>query len=161
MRTNVLMLVVMLALSVAPARRAMAGPLAPAKASALRTVGSAQNDCPGFTGARAIDSTSNTDLTNGSFTVPAGSVFVITSWDWWAQFPGTTLAQAFLLVSNGTNNQTLSISSVPVDAVSLRAGTSVQTPDGLVVKSGQTACIFVGSATTQIAILHGFLAKDN
>lgn len=156
------------AISVATALAALAlaapstaAPLSATKASELVTVVSGPTGCPnGFGFSKAVDIHANPDLTNGAFAIPAGSVLIVTSWDWWGQMSGATLAQAFLQVTNGTNTQTLSVSSVPTEAATDRAGATVETPPGVVVKSGQTLCIRVPGSSAQVAVAHGFLARD-
>ena len=137
-----------------------AGALVPNKASDLRTVvGEAPGtQCPGINnpGFRTVDRQQNPDGTTSPFSIPAKSVFVVTSLD--VQVGGNgagATAEAVLLVSDGTGNLTEIAECGGIAGSNGFATASCTMPVGTAVKSGATLC-FVGLR----AIVHGFIARD-
>ena len=139
---------------------AWAGGLAPKKPSDLRTVLNFTTGCPSNPQTLAIDRVINpADASVSAFSVPVGSVFVITSWDWRSN-GGTAgaLASAVISLDNGTFSIIASRASAIADS-SGDAGGTVDTPAGIVVKSGITLCADSTGPSISITV-HGFVTKD-
>jgi len=148
MRVRLLMLAALL--TAAPAH---AGGLAPKKPSDLRTVTTGLG-CPGFSGSVIVDNQQNPDGTQTAFSIPAGSVFVVTSYNFIASAgPGLT-ASGNLFIPNGVGLSIVDVGYAATDTNGL-GGVSVTTPNGIVVKSGSVLC-----ATETSTVVHGFIAKD-
>ena len=158
-------LVATLALGLCPGMvaPATAGGLAPKKASDLRSVTGSGNPCPnGFPNYRALDSQGNADGTTSSFSVPVGSAFIVTSFDWTVcTNPGTMfLADAKLVITNGA---VFSIAARGIGELGASgcAGGTVQIPSGVAVKGGSTLCFedYFASGSSGVTV-HGFTTKD-
>ncbi len=153
-------LTALVVLTLTPA--AYAGGLAPRKPSDLRTVMTSGSACPSpVSSAAALDTQQNPDGTNSAFSIPAGSVFVVTSAD--IKLGGVTAGSAvggFFLAVNGGNASTLS-------GCGGNAGTngtffvSCTFPDGVTVKSWTTLCFnSQGVVGFELILAHGFITKD-
>ena len=101
-----------------------------------------------------------------TFTLPAGKVLVVTSWDWLASGnpAAANLARTALLVryNNGINGA--SAQSTAVADSNGTAGGSQTFPSGLVLQNPGQLCIELGnmgSLEHLSATLNGFLAPDN
>jgi hypothetical protein len=145
------------------ALRAEAAVVAPSKPSEVITLAgdtSTSASCPsGAVIGKMIDKQHNPDGTITTFTVPAGQVFVATSWDW----SGTGAASSsivtglVLIDSTATLLGTFSQSSASSDSSGLAGGTVV-VPSGFVIKSGVSMC-YAGGGTRSV-VVHGFFTKD-
>ena len=141
--------------------------LAPKKASDVRTVygtAAASPACPGTGGWLLLDDVSNYDGTFTPFSIPAGSVFVVTSWEWvvLGATPSATVL-AYLAVADGSGG----FSVLAADVATADAGGAAKgqrtMPSGVTIKGGgPSLCYaFVGTIADQVVLAHGFLAKDN
>jgi len=129
--------------------------LAPDKASDLRTLTNTGAICPGTSSAQAVDQQQNPDGTIAPFSIPAGSVLVITSYSFAiSTSPGST-ENVGLLAINGTTVSGLTQCFAVTDAAG-HAGASCTTPAGIAVKGGSTLCV---SRPSRVFV-HGFLAND-
>jgi hypothetical protein len=111
----------------------------------------------------AVTSQQKPDGSIGSFSIPVGSVFVITSWEWqtsggvssvattWSSLFAVEISNGAAWVSNGNGTS---------DASGNAAGTTL-VPSGVAIKSGATLCFRMFNNNTPGAVLvHGFMAKD-
>lgn len=105
-------------------------------------------------------------LPNGTrvpFTIPAGQVLVITSYDWViegsTQINGTVWTTVALF--DGTSYVSALSSGAAADSIGRAAGNTA-VPNGVVVKPGTVMCFnFVGGADPpSFARIHGFFADD-
>ena len=144
------------------ASRAAADSLAPKKPSDLRVIGgNASSPLCTSGAARAVGYQYNSDGTVGTFSIPAGSVFVVTSWDW--KIAGATpseIQSASLVVdpNTGAAPALMSFASAQTNGSGDAAG-NMELPVGAAVKPGATLC-FLYNGTSVFVTVHGFMAKD-
>jgi len=94
--------------------------LAPDKASDLRTLTNTGAICPGTSSAQAVDQQQNPDGTIAPFSIPAGSVLVITSYSFAiSTSPGST-ENVGLLATNGTTVSGLTQCFAVTDAADMQ-----------------------------------------
>ena len=138
---------------------ATAGGLAPSKASQLITVASSTSAC-NISGTFKVNTQQNPDGTTTPFSVPAGLVFVVTSYDWFLASSGSPGATVLLqlTVEAATSFSLVSAQIQKTDANGF-AGGNVQLPPGFVVKSGANLCAATLGVSPAV-VVHGFLAKD-
>jgi len=130
--------------------------LAPDKASDRRTLTNTGAICPGTSSAQAVDQQQNPDGTIAPFSIPAGSVLVITSYSFAiSTSPGSSTENVGLLATNGTTVSGLTQCFAVTDAAG-HAGASCTTPAGIAVKGGSTLCV---SRPSRVFV-NGFLAND-
>ena len=139
-------------------------PLGPSKPSQLLSLHAKVNDCPGgFTGARAIDQRLASDGTSSSFTIPEGSVFVITGVEvWMADTNASTNAPVNVGVPCGAGCMHGVFDLMVSTDGSGRGGSSLQLNPGVPIKAGTTLCVadvYYGSPNTY-GILRGYLTPD-
>ena len=153
----------------AMAGRAWAGPLAPTKASQVVTLATAAGapTCPFIAAGKVVDSLQKPDATTASFSIPPGSVLVITE----AEIVGANAASAGdrceinLNLATATTSNVLATHEELCDASGRISGT-LTFPTGAVVKHGSTICAVGFDDTTAaalpgiLAVVHGFLASD-
>lgn len=129
--------------------------LAPEKPSDLRTLSNTGAMCPGTSSSQAVDEQQNPDGTIAPFSIPAGSVLVVTSYSFaTSTSPGST-ANVGLLATNGTTVSALAQCFAVGDADG-HAGASCTTPAGIAVNGGSTLCV---SRPARVFV-HGFIADD-
>lgn len=103
------------------------------------------------------------DGSRTAFVIPAGRVFVITSYDWVIE--GSTQANntvwTTVALFNGSGYVNAVSSGAAADSIGRAAGGAV-VPHGVAVRPGAAMCFnFVGGAdNTSSARAHGFLADD-
>ena len=148
------------------ATAASAGAVAPRHISDIRTLATDSLNgtvCTAGGGGFIIDQQVNPDGTSSPFSIPAGSVFIVTSWEWSiTEVAPSEVAQVQLVISPGTlpkNN--LSFGSAQADSNGFAQG-NTQTPEGIVVASGASLCIRWNAPWQfgQLVRVHGFLAKE-
>jgi hypothetical protein len=136
-----------------------AGTVAPSKPSDLRTlvgIFGGGTPCPGSPALRAVDRQQNPNGTTSAFSIPAGRVFVVTSFDVQAaNAPGTT-AEIDLFVSNGTGDASFMARCGGLAGNNGSAVAACTIPPGVAVKAGSTLCFLGANSVT----VHGFIAKD-
>jgi hypothetical protein len=148
---------------------AHAGALAPKKPSDLRTISGIPSDgvCPGQSNddiRGPVANQNNPDGTHSTFSIPPGSVFVITSWDWETDVNATNSFRStdLVIVDPSTGFQSIVGRSGGITDGSGFGGGVVQTPPGVAVKSGMNICFDMhGSSFFYTVIVHGFMTKDN
>jgi hypothetical protein len=145
-------------LVVAPALRAPAAALAPAKPSDLVTVIIAGAECA--TGGSYLN---DRVLPNGSvtpFEIPAKRVFVVTSAEVEVSgiAAGTHVRASLFVASDAPATQTVVALVDAVGGAGDLAIGSLQAPHGIVIARGSRLCI--NSAGTPGLYVHGFFAKD-
>jgi len=136
------------------------GVVAPKKPSDLRVVAGnyfSSPACPGLTGGFTVDQQQSPDGTSGTFSIPAGSVFIITGWDFNAS-PFSGFVQILLAISNGSS---VSQVAVGIATGSGTAGATMELPVGAPVKAGSTLCYHPFSSVVSQIRVRGFIAKDN
>lgn len=139
-----------------------AGAVTAKKPSELRTVrGDSETSAACFaTGGFRVDVRQLPDGTTAPFSIPAGFVFVITSWDWQTS-PAGSFSGVDLYIATAANTVDTPLSFVSNGralGVPGFAGGSVTTPDGAVVKAGATLC--AAGANHTAVVVRGFLVKD-
>jgi hypothetical protein len=148
---------------------AWAGALAPTKASQVVTLATAAGapTCPFIAAGKVVDSLQKPDATTASFSIPLGSVLVITEAEiagWNATSAGDR-CEINLALSTATTENFLATHEGLCDA-SGRISGMLTFPTGAVVKPGTTICAVGFDDTTvaalpgTFAVVHGFLASD-
>lgn len=131
------------------------------KPSALVTVVSYYNSCPGGSG-YVFDTQVKSDGSSTPFTIPAKSVLVVTDFSFvFHGGPSGTSGNVELLLADPSSPG--SFSRVAEGSAPLPAGlggATIQFPTGFAVKAGSTLCVqsLVGGLPT--ATVHGYLTKD-
>lgn len=140
---------------------AHAGDLAPQKASDLRTITQSGASCPGIMGSsQVLDTQRNPDGTSTAFSIPPGSVFVVTSYSFsggGAGFAQGTEDSVYLGINTAGNPLLIAHCGATSGANTGFAG-SCAIPDGVAVKSGSVLCTWPLSEVE--VLVHGFIAKD-
>ena len=133
-----------LGLALLAPQAALAGPLAPAKASDLVVAVTKDQaaTCQGPGGGRPFDTRILPDGSEEPFAIPPKRVLVITSLDWSvsSSAPAGELALPTLVVKNGANSFPVLQGSGFTDPDGSAGGTVI-VPNGLTVRSGSTLCI--------------------
>jgi hypothetical protein len=146
---------------------AASGPLAPKRLLDLRVVAgtSSSPPCPGGFEVRRVDTQQNPDGTTSPFSIPSGSAFVVTSWDWLAQDVESGLAGVDLAVVDGAGTSLSIIShgrapTAETPGGGTRAGGgTVATAAGAAVASGSHLCA-ASNGKGYALVVRGFLAAE-
>ena len=113
--------------------------------------------CPATTVPHTFGDRLYPDGSRKAFTIPAGHVFVITSFDWdveGSSQANNTVWTAVTLMGPASNVNAL-YSGATADSIGRAAGSTL-VPNGIVIGSGTTMCMdYVGGATSADARLHG------
>ena len=138
---------------------AFAGPLAPTKASDLRTVYGDTNStpCPASAGLTAVSLQQNANGTTTPFAIPAKSVFVVTSFDVTGSGTAGQVSDVVLIAADGAGSFSFLAKCGGVAGSNGIASGSCVTPIGTAVKAGATLCFLPNTATV---LVRGFIAKD-
>ena len=149
---------------------AWAGPLAPTKASQVVTVATTPGSpvCPFGSTGKVIDTLQKPDATTASFSIPPGSVLVITEVEISASKASSAgdLCEIDLILGTASSFSRVATHEALCDASGEISGT-LTVPTGAVVKPGSALCAVGFDATLGVplggtfAVVHGFLAKDN
>jgi hypothetical protein len=154
--------ILVLVLVLGMAGSGIAGTLAPAKPSDLVTVfGNTTAGCPTLFGAFAVTSQQVSDGSPTAFSIPAGQVLVITSWDWKSSGGGAAAAAtwATLYTVTPSGGARISDGNGTSDGSGSAAGTTI-IPSGFAMKSGENLCFTTGGSGVGYVLVHGFLTKD-
>lgn len=146
---------------------AASGPLAPKRLRDLRVVSGTSGSalCPGDFETRRVDTQQNPDGTTSPFSIPTGSAFVVTSWDWLTQDVESGLAGVDLAIvdATGTSISVISHARAPTtqtpDGGTRAGGGTVATPAGAVVASGSHLCA-VANGNGFAVVVRGFIARE-
>jgi hypothetical protein len=121
--------------------------------------------CPATTVPHAFSDRLLPDGGRAPFTIPAGKVLVLTSYDWVIE--GSSQANntvwTSVALSSGSAYVNAFAAGAMADSIGRAAGYTV-VPSGVAVRPGTTMCFnFVGgaNATSSFGRIHGFLADDN
>jgi len=148
-------------LSLAASAAAVVAPRKPSELRVARGDTVSSPMCPGGTG-RRVDTRQNPDGTTSPFSIPAKSVFVVTSFDWIAATEPGGLAgvDLFVVDAAGTSFAFISHARAVATATVGNGGGTVATPEGAVVKSGSHLCFLGTGASLTAVVVRGFLTKD-
>jgi len=136
--------------------------LLPAKASQLVTVKIGAGNCGGFPQVRFFDTLVTPDGNVAAFSIPTGSVLVVTAVEVEITGPLAAGADVRLDISStgNVNVEEASDMAVTTDATTGRGNAHFLFPNGMVVKSGHSLCVVGNGATLFQAVMHGFIASD-
>lgn len=162
--TLALVAVLSVASTMVVAGSAVAGPLAPAKASELVNLFAfplTSGICCS-SGIFAFDHQLDSNGARSAFTLPAKETLVVTEVDW-LSLAGTSGQDAIaeVVIEGSSGCDTLGATSVGVNDSAGNAGGTLIFPTGIVLRSGTQICVTIGgSGSLNRANVHGFLAKD-
>jgi len=109
--------------------------------------------------AAKLDLQTNGDATFTAFTIPAGTVLVLTDVEWLGYGLTAGATSAFVTLENGAQENLISVGGAPTQNPSGNGGGSFVV-SGVVVKPGTDICVGVIGGGLVRATAHGFLAND-